>query len=140
MYIFGFVRNPWERIFSWYLFLKQRTVADPVLSRQDFADFVIDWFDLIQKDTSQNRFFFNQLDYFPIDEHGVHGMSRIGRFETLNQDIKLVFADLGLKMKEVPHTNQSQSLDFRRFYDKKTRHFVADKTAKDLEFFGYTFD
>ena len=73
------------------------------------------------------------------DEEGAVIVDFIGRFENLNEDTGTVFRNLGISGASLPHNNSSHHRDYRSYYTEETRDLVAERYARDIEFFGYEF-
>ena len=134
---FCFVRNPWDRMFSWYNQL-QKSVYNPSKIRKmqyelannyPFTDFL--------KNISREKYFnhYNTSDFYLIDEN----INFIGRFENLQQDFNIVCDKIGIPQQQLPHKNASKHKHYTEYYDDETRQIVAEKFAKDIEYFNYKF-
>lgn len=129
---FSFVRNPWDRMLSLYFYkIKKFAASDPKwngvnITFKDFLRKVA----LKQMSVSQP-----QLDYFKDPEL----MTFIGRFENLQQDFDIICDKIGIPYQQLPNTNTTKHKHYTEYYDDETREIVAEKYAKDIEYFGYEF-
>ena len=69
----------------------------------------------------------------------------IGRFENRENDLKYISTQIGVNISTKHHTRKIQSLDkskkhYTEYYDEETKQIVAEKYAKDIEYFGYEFE
>ena len=148
-YSFGFVRNPWDRLVSWYVMIRETPQSSPnklwdyVHSNSStFEEFILNCTESIYDDRNgykyEKSFIKPQYDYF-TDENGNMITDFIGRFENLQSDFNKVLQKVGLGKYELPHINKTRKKDYRIFYTSKTRAIVAERFKKDIEYFGYSF-
>ncbi len=134
---FAFVRNPWDRLVSWYHMCVQTPTANP------FARYIKDnaptFDDFLTRTTTGmgERTTRNQLDYV-TDESGAIIVDFVGRYEEIGEEFARVAERLGL-VAELPHVNQSTHDSYRKYYTDETRDIVARRFAKDIVHFGYAF-
>jgi len=140
-YTFAFVRNPYDRLVSWYSYLTQKLTPAEIkameansecgnfLTGENFTNFCIKAPFWIYK---------NQLEY--IEDHSGNIVTDfIGRFENLQEDFDIVCDKIGIPQQQLPYKNKSNHKHYTEYYDDETRQIVAEKYAKDIELFGYKF-
>lgn len=142
---FSFVRNPWDRLYSAYTFLKaggvdekDRSWAEENLSIfSDFNSFVTGW---LNSENVMSWVHFYPQYYFICDDQLNLKMDFIGRFEELDADITLVQKRLGLPVKALDKVNASPTkTNFLEIYTEESRDIVARVYAKDIALFHYDF-
>lgn len=154
-YKVAFVRNPWDRLVSWYAMIqgkgnttwykrmtglgKYNKIRQYVLDNANsFEEFIYKCTDTIEDTDGKKSFWYNQLDYIS-DADGNVMVDYIGRFENLAEDTSTVFKQLGIEGASLPHKNSSEHRNYRTYYNDQTRDLVAERYARDIEFFGYKF-
>jgi len=121
---FGFVRNPYERCVSAWKYNMKNGYTDTETTLFDFVKYL--------NKTDINGKYLNQYEF-------VDGCNFIGRFENLQADFNIVCDKLGIQRKQLPHTNKTKHKHYTEYYDDETQQIVAEKYAKDIEYFGYKF-
>jgi hypothetical protein len=149
-FIFGFVRNPWARMVSWWSMIQDaklradldrpgaverlrtnRFLRVVATSYPTFDDFVLRGPDDLPRLRTP------QVRYLTTPERKA---DFIGRTENLDADVREVFGRLGLPVDEVPRSNASKPRGaYRDFYNDETRLKVATVFADDVSAFGYDF-
>jgi len=150
---FSFVRNPWDRVVSLYFYLKERKEFDsdidfkkwlsikfnkPWLSR-DISTIIRD-FNLkrINGGRMGTPAELSQVGWLSdIDSNFC--MDFVGRFENLQEDFNTICDKIGIPRQQLPHHNKSKHKHYTEYYNDETREIVAEKHAKDIEYFGYEF-
>ncbi len=143
---FTFVRNPWDRLVSAYLFMKKGglTPAAAAWSQThlarftSFASFVDGW--VTPENITTWRHFRPQHSYI-CDADGRLAVDYVGYFEHLPRDFRIVSQRLGLEP-ELRHENRTDGrrADYRSYYTDATAEAVARVYARDVDAFGYRFD
>jgi len=130
---FAIVRNPWDRVYSWY----RNVIRDPFHQKElgfspdrSFDDFVANQLDCWA--------LMPQLDWL-VNEDGRVELDYIGRFEALDDSLVDICRALGMRNEVLPHELHSGSSDYRSAYSKNSRAVVAERYAKEISLFGYEF-
>ena len=135
MFIFTLVRNPWDRMVSYYHWLRQQGFDHPAVTlakNTGFADFVL------HPDTDASLRAFPAARYV-TDAAGIERASTFVRLEHLADDLAPVEVHLGFRL-DVPHANASdRPKDYRSAYSDQTAAAVAAMCAEDIARFGYRF-
>jgi len=146
-YTFTFVRNPWARLYSAYIFLKKgglnnndRDFFERELSNyKNFEDFVYKWL------TPQNIYkyvhFVPQFEYL-VNENGELAIDFIGRTENIEEDFAKVITKIAPKKSmTLIKLNQStkHTTSYQKEYTPKMIEIVASVYARDIKLFNYTF-
>ena len=126
------VRNPWDRMVSYYHWLKEQSFDHPAVrlaKTSGFADFVMDA--EVGEGFRRN----------PYASYVAGGRDPIFlRLEHLDTDLAPFSALLGFDLM-LPMANRSVRIrDWRGYYDGATQKRVADICAQDISAFSYSFD
>ncbi|WP_347910265.1 sulfotransferase family 2 domain-containing protein [Pseudomonas grandcourensis] len=140
---FAFVRDPLERAYSAYAFLrgnalgKRDHAAQKLVSHyRDFDDFVGRW---LHPETIQRQLHFAAQTDFLTDSMGHLALDFVGYQEHLARDFRLVCEQLSYPV-ELPHVNRSQQrrpMLAREFCTVRTRRLVRRVYQRDYEMLGY---
>jgi hypothetical protein len=138
---FTFVRNPWDLMVSCYFWWTQRTLSKHALkSRTEFGKYLkekgFDYFIRSKQSSCINECcHINQGQSYWINNK----IDFIGRFENLQEDFNIACDKIGIPQRELPHKNKTKHKHYTEYYDEETKSIVAEKYAKDIEYFGYKF-
>lgn len=133
--VFTMVRNPWDRMLSYYCWLKDQTFEHPAVTlarSTTFSGFL--------QDTTNGK----SLQAAPYGSYvtgptGVEFCDAYVRLEHLAEDLEPVEDHLGFRL-EMPHVNQSKRpKDYRGVYTNEDADRVAEICAEDIARFGYAF-
>lgn len=151
-YKFCFVRNPWDRCLSAYIYYhkavssllsripftgeywkRRSNLGRQILACSDFHDFCqnIDKFSL-------DLHFAPQVDY-ACDENGKLLVDFVGRFENLDADLLTITTHIGVPPLKLPHYRKSGARKYQRYYNADARESIREKYARDIKLFGYEF-
>ena len=134
---FAFVRNPWDRLVSWYCMIEQarETNRFGMYVREVAPTFQA--FVKLATTGMGERTTWNQLDWL-VDADGTMLLDFVGRYERLADDMAYVKQQLRLAH-DLPHANRSSHQGYRDYYTSETREIVARRFARDIEYFRYAF-
>lgn len=129
-YKFCFVRNPWDRIISHY-YWHYREDKTPIPSIAEF----IRWLDAGRISRYDN------FRLYTID--GKISVDRIGRYENIEQDLKMIGAEIGLPvLPELPRAKGNYRSDrrhYREILSGEEREAIRRLCEIEIEHFGYQF-
>jgi len=133
-YKFAFVRNPWDRLVSWYEFILQDRShrRHAVVSRlPDFETFV-------RHELARPR---RSQWWMLVGRDGRLGIDFAGRFERLDADMAGICGRLGIPYQPLPHVNRgTRRAPFQQYYTPALAALVRERWAPEIEAFGYDFE
>ena len=132
---FGFTRNPWARILSWYSLIH---LSKPVGLEEDRKRLEESIENDAVSDFTSPFFHYNTLDYFS-DKEGELIVDQIFHYEDLINEISKLFNQLNLPLPEIPILNKTTEKNYSDYYTDKSRSLIAEKCKKDIGFFNYKF-
>ena len=141
---FAFVRNPWDRLYSAYRYLKaggwnekdELWAKTNLAAFDDFNNFVKQW--LCEKNI-EHHIHFRPQHHFICDAKGRLLIDYLGYFETINDDFDKISKRLKIDASIGRH-NANPGESYRDVYDDESRDIVTRVYSTDIELFGYEFD
>jgi hypothetical protein len=125
LYKFTCVRNPWDRMVSYYF----GTTLVQAWDRKEFKK-------LILKAVSVTDYL--RLDKGESDPFG--NVDYVMRFENLTDDFRTVSAKLGIPATRLPQYNRSNREHYSKYYDTELRELIRKRFAPEIDRFGYAFE
>ncbi len=126
LYKFTCVRNPWDRMVSYYF---TPTQSPETWDRKKFRNTIskaVSVADYLRLDRNEQDPFAN-VDY-------------IIRFENLADDFRTFCGTLGISPATLPRYNRSSREHYSKYYDDELCELVRMRFAAEIERFGYTFE
>jgi len=131
-FVFTLVRNPWDRMVSYYHWLQVQNFDHPAVEVAKAAAFPAFLRDPAVQDAVRQS---GYVRYVTTAE----GQERCDLFARLEhpEDLEPLWHHLGFKL-SIPHANRSdRDPDWRAYYDLETFEIVREISAEDITRFGY---
>lgn len=135
-FVFTLVRNPWDRMLSYYHWLRYQSFDHPAVGlakAKDFSSF------LNADQTAASIKASPYGSYVTLPDGKEHCQAFV-RLEHLAVDLEPVEAHLGFKLRAIPKTNASDRPEnYRAAYSDEDAARVRDLCSEDIRRFGYVF-
>lgn len=137
MLLVTLIRNPWDRVVSYYHWLRGQAFAHPAVGlakAHDFSRF-------LTHPQTQTAFRLWPYGAYLRDARGEERGAQFLRLEHLAEDIAPFEAHLGFRLTPLARANESdRQRDWRPYYSDADAALLADLCAEDIARFGYRFD
>lgn len=136
LFTFTLVRNPWDRMVSYYHWLQTQSFDHPAVTLAQTSDFS----SFLNAGLTRRTFQAAPYSYYMTDGAGqVHADLYI-RLEHFDEDAAPLAAHLGFTP-QLPHANTSdRTRDWRPYYSDVDADVLANICAPDIAAHGYAFD
>ena len=139
---FAFVRNPWSRLYSCY---KSKVIQGQGGCSQYLHRFsrkkisFTDWVKIVSADENilKDRHF-SPIHTLLINKD-FDSMDFIGKVENYQKDWNTICDKIGIPRRKLPRKNKTKHKHYTEYYNSETRELVAERYARDIEYFGYKF-
>lgn len=147
---FTFVRNPWDRILSKFLYCKEylsREIQNKpyhkdtmdfckALKTNDFDSAMQDWRFLSNEVLKKT-----QLEYLinEGDKDNKLLVDYVGKFETLQDDYNIICERIGLSSRVLDRLNVINHANYREYYTPLAKRIVENTCSKEIVMFNYNF-
>lgn len=135
-FVFTLVRNPWDRMVSYYHWLRAQSFDHPAVGLAKALEFPA---------FLRAPLILAGMRDFPYgryvqDADGVERADLFVRLEHLEDDLAPLEAHLGFALGRIPETNRStRDRDWRVYYGDDEAEIVAQACAEDIARFSYRF-
>lgn len=135
VFVFTLVRNPWDRMVSYYHWLRDQRFAHPAVALARSVEFD----DFVQSRATQSAMAATPYASYVTDGAGVEHANLFARLEHLEDDLMPLWDHLGFTL-DLPHVNRSaRKIDYRGYFSDVTAQSLANCCAQDISRFGYEF-
>lgn len=136
MFCFTLVRNPWDRMVSYYHWLGVQSFAHPAVDAAKTLGFS----EFLRAPAVAGPMRNHPAEaYMRAADGTVHNALYI-RLERFAEDAAPLFEHLGFEL-SLPTANESErDRDYRSYYSEADSDWVAEICARDIAVFGYSFD
>ncbi len=136
-FIFTFVRNPWDRVVSYYHWLRDQGFDHPAVQIAKVHDFS----GFLNHPHTQSSLQAAPYGSYVTDLRGTERCNAFVRLERLQDDLAPVEAHLGFGLYPLARANPSdRDADYRGYYSDADADLVSRICAVDIARFGYAFD
>jgi hypothetical protein len=131
------VRNPWDRMVSYYHWLRGQAFAHPAVGLAKSMNFS----DFLHHPQTQTALSLWPYTAYLRDARGVERASLYARLEHLEADLAPFEAHLGFRLTPLKRANETdRNRDWRGYYSDADAALIGQLCAGDLARFGYLFD
>lgn len=137
LFLLTLVRNPWDRVVSYYHWLRVQNFDHPAVALSKTLTF-----DAFVKHPHLRASLTNgAYPNYMRDGAGHEHQASYIRIEHLEQDLSPFEAHLGFSLGPVDRVNASdRAADYRGYYTAETADLIGQICASDITRFGYSFD
>ena len=129
-YKFCFVRNPWDRMVSWYEYMRDPEKMDDnyeTIKEMSYLDFLRWRLPVPQQVES-------------IYQNGKKCVDFIGRFESLQDDFYIICMVINEEFGILPKINSTKRKPFWEYYCNESKEMMREFFKDDIERFGYKYE
>lgn len=135
LFAFTLVRNPWDRMVSYYCWLRTQRFQHPVVTLAQ--DLPFDAFVLSAKVRASMQA--HPARHYMTDAAGAERCNAYIRIEALQEDAAPLWAHLGFELNLQRVNTSERDADYRSYYSNAAREAVTEDCAEDIARFGYCF-
>jgi hypothetical protein len=136
LFAFTLVRNPWDRVVSYYHWLQDQTFDHPAVTLAQGTDFT----GFVSHRQTRQSFQKAPADHYMRRANGAEQCNAYIRIEHFAEDAAPLADHLGFAL-TLPVANRSnRSRDYRSYYTDESAAILAEICASDIARFGYGFD
>jgi hypothetical protein len=135
-FVMTLVRNPWDRMFSYWAWLRQQSFAHPAVAlakANGFGPF-------LRHEATRKALRANPYGSYVRGPDGAERCDAFVRLEHLEDDLAAVESHLGFALGQLPFVNASAApIGSRAAYDDELAELIAEAAEEDIRRFRYNF-
>lgn len=136
-FTFTLVRNPWDRMVSYYHWLRGQDFAHPAVTLARTLDFS----GFLNAPETMASIAAHPYGSYLTTAAGTERCDLFIRLEQFDEDVRPLEAHLGFRLAPLAPANRSQrARDWRGYYNDPDAGIVAQICAQDIARFGYRFE
>ncbi len=135
LFAFTLVRNPWDRMVSYYHWLRDQSFDHPAVKLACDSDFET----FLQDPATQMAHRSWPAARYMTTAAGVEQCSAYIRLEHFEEDAAPLMAHLGFDLTLGWENRSGRGADYRAYYSKALQRIIAECCAADIARFGYKF-
>jgi hypothetical protein len=139
---FCFSRNPWDRLISYFHYGKKVYNKNTKEGIHPPGSAPYKWMSKFNCEFKQygETAILARTQRWSIDGSNSEPIiDFFGKIENLQEDFNTICDKIGIPHQELPHVNKTKHKHYTEYYNDKIRTRVAERYAKDIEYFGYKF-
>ena len=136
-FVFAFVRNPWDRLASQWNYMNSYAQSGSDLNYKKYCNKMLESIDSFSQFLKSKQTIGQCINW--VQHQNSVAVNYVGKMETIQYDFDIICDKLNLPRQVLPHHNKTNKKHYTEYYDDETLEIVAQKYAKDIEYFGYEF-
>lgn len=141
LYTFSIVRNPWDRMVSLYHYRQRDNYLSSDVSFEEYVHKLDYEIRSNQWEWDYPPFYLGSSD-FVSDKNGEIIVSKIGKFENREEDIKVIAGNIGSKNLGSLFLQKAspKGKHYSSYYTDETQKIIGDLFENDIRLFNYQFE
>ena len=145
-FIFGFIRNPWDRAVSYYLYCKpdDKCNAFWIENYNENKKFIYNFNEWIRYHIEKKKKIYGLINIYDFfgDENGKLITNKIYKMEEMDKAIKDINKKCNINIKNMIHINKSSinKKHYSFYYNKESYLFIKELMKKDIDYGNYSFE